>query len=246
MFKKVLLILTAAACLIGCTGRSNVLKVGTSSDNPPFEYIDANGELQGLDVDLAKMIAAQMGMEIEFVDMDFNSLIPALMANKVDVAIAGISVTNDRNRNIDFSRRYYVASQSVLVRNDSHIRIGKPEDLRNYIMGCQSGTTGQSYLKSFFIDNNLVPEANIRNYVTNVQMVLDLMNGNIDVAILDDSVAEAFSKIKPVKRVYLIDTGENYAVAFPKRSRNKDAIKAALEVVLNSTEWQDTLEKHLF
>ncbi len=246
MFKKFIFMFLVAFTITGCSNKTTVLRVGTSSDNPPFEYIDKDGQLKGLDIDFANLIGKNLGMEVKFIDMDFNSIIPALMAKKIDIAIAGISVTKDRNRNIDFTRRYYVASQSVVVRNDSGIRIGKEEDIRNYTIGCQSGTTGQIYLDNNFLKNNLIEESKVRKYSTNVQMILDLINGNIDIAILDDSVAEAYSKIKPVKRIFLIDTGENYAVALPKRSKLKDKISDSIDAILDSEDWQKIMEKHLF
>lgn len=111
--------------------------MGTSADYPPFEYVDsAKGEeIIGFDVDLAKAIAEKLGYEIQVKDMDFNGLIPALETSQVDFVLAGMTPTEERKENVDFSDVYYTASHMIVSKKGSGIE--SLEDLDGKTIGVQ-------------------------------------------------------------------------------------------------------------
>ena len=118
---------------------SNVLVMGTNATFKPFEYKDGD-TVVGFDVDLAEEIAKSLGAELKIEDMSFDGLLPALESGQIDLAVAGMSVTEDRAKNAFFSDPYYVASQQIVVRDESSIK--NKYELVNKSIGVQLGTTG--------------------------------------------------------------------------------------------------------
>ena len=116
------------------------LVVGTASGYYPFEMVDKKNELVGFDVDVAKAIAKEMGVQVEFQNYAFSGLVPALQANKIDVVIAGMTITDKRKEVVDFSDTYFVSGQALLV-HKSVPNVKKPEDLtkRNTPSPCRWG-----------------------------------------------------------------------------------------------------------
>lgn len=106
------------------TGNKQVLKVGTSADYAPFEYVDAakGEEIIGFDIDLIKLVGEKIGVDMQVQDMDFNSLVPALQAGKIDVVISGMTPNPDREKVVDFSDQYNETEQVIIVKKDSGIK----------------------------------------------------------------------------------------------------------------------------
>lgn len=116
-----------------------VLTVGTNAEFPPFEYVDDNGEPDGFDIALIKAIGEKLGVEVEVENMEFASLVSSI-GSKIDVAIAGMTVTDERKESVDFSNSYYEAVQYVILPADSDIATA--DDLTGKTIGVQLGTTG--------------------------------------------------------------------------------------------------------
>ena len=136
MFIVAVLVLTG---VLGCVQKQEmVLVVGTSADFPPFEYKDPQtGEIVGFDIELIKLIAEKIGYDkVEIKDMDFDSLTPALDAGQIDVAIAGITITDKRKQQVDFSIPYWSADQAAVIRKGSGITINDVKDLYGLNIGC--------------------------------------------------------------------------------------------------------------
>ncbi|HBT26576.1 MAG TPA: basic amino acid ABC transporter substrate-binding protein, partial [Pseudothermotoga sp.] len=188
---------------------SRTITVGTSADFPPFEYIE-NGQFVGFDMDLMREIAKIAGFDLKFVDMSFDSLIPALRAGQVDVVAAAMTITDERKQVVDFSIPYWTADQSVIVKSESPLTItvlfskGK--------IGVQTGTTGDLWCTDNLVSTGMLPEKNLKRYDTFVLALSDLLNGNIDAIVLDSPVANRFAATKPVRVVGIITTGEQYGV----------------------------------
>lgn len=219
------------------------LKIGTNAEYPPFEFKE-NGEFKGIDMDLARMIAQRMGAKYEIIDMDFDSLIPSLVSKKIDMAIAAITITEDRKKVVDFSMPYYTANQSIIAKKDSNIEIKSVEDLAKYTIGSQNGTTGQIYIDDNFIKTGKMPKENFKKYATNIEAITDMLNGNVDLVIIDDGAAQGYIKLKPIKILYIIDTGENYGIAFQKDSPYTDKVNSILKDILNSDDWVQLIKKY--
>ncbi|KUK88801.1 MAG: Periplasmic component of amino acid ABC-type transporter/signal transduction system, partial [Mesotoga infera] len=189
--------------------------VGTSADFPPFEYVE-NGEFVGFDIDLIKAIAEEMGFEIEIRDMSFDSLIAALVSGNLDIVISGMTITPEREEVVSFSKPYWTADQSVVVREDSDMTITVLFGKHN--IGVQTGTTGDLWVEENLVETKILT-GNFKRYDTYVLAMTDLINKNIDAIVLDAPVAEGFAKVRPVKIVGIIKTYEDYGIAVNKANK---------------------------
>jgi polar amino acid transport system substrate-binding protein len=238
---SLLFAVASSGCISGGT-QEKVLVVGTSADFPPFEYKNAsNGQITGFDIALIKLIAKKMGYDkVEIKDMDFDSLIPALQAGKVDVVIAGMTITPEREKVVDFSIPYWEADQAVIVRKGSGIKVTSIDDLKGKKIGVEKGTTGAIYVKK-----HLNQTATIKEYPSYVAALEALLNGQVDVVVLDSPVAKMFSKKYDVEVVYTIKTGEHYGIAVRKGNKKLlDGINKALKEIMNSPEWDKLVEQY--
>lgn len=221
---------------------ARTVTVGTSADFPPFEYIE-NGQFVGFDMDLMREIAKIAGFELKFVDMSFDSLIPALRAGQIDVAAAAMTITDERKMVVDFSMPYWTADQSIIVKADSDLTItvlfGK------YRIGVQTGTTGDLWCTENLVEKGLLPERNLKRYDTFILALSDLLNGNIDAIVLDSPVANRFAATKPVKVVGIIVTGEQYGIAVRKGNKELlDKIDQALKTLIETGKINELIDKY--
>ena len=206
------------------TGNGGVLRVGTNAEFPPFEYVGDDGEPDGFDIALIKAIGEKLGMEVQVENMEFNSLVSAI-GTKIDVAIAGMTVDEERKQSVDFSDSYYDAVQYVIVPAGSDIKTAA--DLENKTIGTQLGTTGD------FKVQDEIPGATSQQYNKAVDAVNDLINGRVDAVIIDKNPALVFEK-KFEGQVVALDGAdfdfeiENYAIALPKGSDLLEKVNNAL------------------
>ena len=189
-----------------------VLTVGTNAEFPPFEYVDDNGEPDGFDIALIKAIGEKLGVTVEVENMEFEALVSAI-GSKIDLAIAGMTVTDERQESVDFSNPYYDALQYVIVPEGSEI--ASFDDLAGKTIGVQLGTTGD------FIASDDVEGANVSQYNKGVDAVNDLLNGRVDCVIIDKNPAQVFEaqfsgQIKALDGAQFGFEVENYAIALPK------------------------------
>ena len=205
-----------------------VLNVGTNAEFPPFEYVDDNGEPDGFDVALIKAIGEKLGVTVEVENMEFDALV-ASIGSKIDVAIAGMTVTDERKASVDFSDSYYEAVQYVIVPADSEIATA--EDLVGKTIGVQLGTTGD------FIASDDIADTTVNQYNKGVDAVNDLINGRVDCVIIDKNPAQVFAGKFEGQLVALdgaqFEFGvEEYASALTKGDADlAEKINAALEEI---------------
>lgn len=220
------------------------LVVGTSPDFPPFEYIAKNGSIVGFDIDLIRLLAQKAGYkDIKIVSMDFDSLIPALTQGKIDVIAAGMTITEERKKVVDFTNPYWDADQAILVRKDSSFKPKSVDDLNGKTVGVETGTTGEDYIKKYAEEHGL--KINIKEYSSFVLAVQDLINGRLDAVVMDAPVAKMFENKYPVTVSAIIETGEKYGFAVRKGDTELlQALNKALEEVKNSPEWNKLVEKY--
>lgn len=184
----------AAANHLEAIKQAKVIKVGTSADYPPFESVDANGNKVGFDIDLMEEVAKRMGVTVEWVDMPFDSLIAAVQEGKIDMAISAFNYTEERDQQIDFSEAYYTSEDSFMVLDTFAGTIGKPEDVANFKIGVQSGTTQDGWLTDNLVTPGLLKEENLFRYDRVDQAALDLKSGRIDVLMSDYVPAQALAQ----------------------------------------------------
>ena len=155
--------------------------IGTEGAYPPFNYIDASGELKGFDVDIAKALCAEMKVECTFVTQDWDGMIPALQNGNFDALIASMSITPEREEQIAFTNKYYQTPPAIAVPKDSDITETTAEALDGKVIGVQASTTHAQAAESYF------PDADIRGYPTAEEYKLDIESGRVD-AVVDDVV----------------------------------------------------------
>jgi len=197
--------------LAGCGSDSNVIVMATNAQFPPFEYKDGS-EIVGIDVEIAKEIAKDLGKELKIDDMEFDSIITAVSSGKADMGIAGISINEDRLKNVDFSDTYFEATQVVIVKKGSNITVN---DLDGLKIGVQSGTTGDDYVTENF------PSTSPSRFSSAIDAVLTLTTDKIDAVIIDNFTAMALEKQNSDKITILEDklTSEEYAIAVKKGNK---------------------------
>ena len=180
----------------------------TNAEFPPYEFHDQNA-IVGIDVEIAGAIAEQLGLELEIEDIAFDSIIPEIVSGKADIGAAGMTVTEDRKQNVDFSDTYAHATQVIIVKEDSEIK--GVADLEGKIMGVQQGTTGDIYVSGDYGD-----EA-VERYAKGMEAVQALAQGKVDAVVIDGEPAKQY--IKEVEGLKIIDesyTDEDYAIAIKK------------------------------
>lgn len=233
--KKLLSLVLATMMLFSITAAfATTINMGTNASFPPYEFIGENGEVEGIDVDIAKAICDKLGYTLNVVDMEFDSLIPSLQSGKIDVAMAGMTVTEERATLVNFSDSYATGIQSVIVKNDSPIT--SVDDLfvegNNYDIGVQLSTTGDIYSTGDLEDAGL---AKIHRFPTGNEATQALVNGKIDAVIIDNEPAKAY--VASLKGLKVLDTEytiENYAAAINKDNAEflaefNGALKALIE-----------------
>ena len=188
----------------------------TNAEFEPFEYKEGDA-FAGIDIDIANAIAEELGVELEITDIAFDSLIPSLNAGKADFIAAGMTATEDRRKNVDFSDSYFNASQSIIVMKDSEIT-GR-SDLNDKVVGVQQGTTGDIYCTNEDGSSD-VKVKEVRRYPKGMDAVSDLLAGRLDAVVIDDFPATKLVE-KNADKIQKLDealTEEEYAIALPKGS----------------------------
>ena len=163
---------------------SGKLTMATEATFPPYEYYDGDA-IVGIDVEVAQAIAAKLGMELEVTDIAFDSIIPGVQTGKYDMGMAGMTVTDERKEQVNFSDSYATGVQVVIVKDDS--AIASVDDLfadgANTVVGTQAGTTGFIYATSDIEDAGL---GTVKSFGKTTDAVEALKNGQVDCVILDN------------------------------------------------------------
>lgn len=213
------------------------LVVGTDPGFKPFEYRQG-GKIVGFDIDLAQEIANDTGRQLVIEEMNFDGLIAALQAGKIDMAVAGMSVTPERAQNVNFSNPYYLASQMIVVR-DNDQRITSKDDLTGKKVGVQLGTTGDNVVGH-------LPQVTKVQFSAVPAVLQELRSGRIDAAVLDNAPAETYIKTNPdLKMLDAKLSEENYAIALRKdQTELLEAVNATIKRVRQDGTYQRLIEKH--
>ena len=166
---------------------AGVLKVGTSAEYSPYEFhkvVDGEDKIVGFDDFLVQEIAKDMGVKVEYEDMDFDGLLGALQADKVDIVLAGMTPDEKRKKSVDFSDIYYTNSNVCIVAKGKEDTIKKSEDLKDLKVGVQKGTTQADYV------TNTLGISDATQLKKIPDLMLELQNGKIDVIVTGKAVAE--------------------------------------------------------
>lgn len=175
------LIAAAAATLIAGQAAAADLRICVEGAYPPFSEVTASGELKGFDIDMTNALCDQMGKSCEMVQTEWDGIIPALLERKCDAIIASMSITEDRKKVIDFTKKYYQTPAKFIGKADAGLT-DTADGLAGKVVGVQRGTIHQDFMESEFAGVEL------KLYGTQDEAYLDLQAGRID-AVMADSVA---------------------------------------------------------
>ncbi len=215
------------------------LLIATSPDFPPFENLE-NGEMVGLDIEIGKAVAEKLGLEPEFVSLQFDSILTAVAAGtQADVGISGLTVDPERAKTVDFSDSYYVDDLSVAAMKDNaDITADNADEALNkegVVIAVQSGSSGETYVKENY------PKATVQPYGNSTDAFAALQSGQANAvctnkAVVERMLANAYTDAQVVKS---IATGEEYAVAIAQENK---ALTAAINKALEELQADGTID----
>ena len=239
--KKLVSVLLVAACvfsLAACGSKDDskdskeskkdskdTLVMATNAEFPPYEFHEGD-DVVGIDADIARAIGEEMGMEVKIEDMAFDPIIPAVTSGKADFGAAGMTVTEDRKKNVDFTDTYATATQVIIVKEGSDI--AGPDDLTGKKIGVQLGTTGDIYADD-------IEDAKVERYNKGFEAVQALTQDKIDAVVIDGEPAKEF--VAEADGLKILDeafTEEEYAIAVAKD--NDDLLKKMNEALASLKE----------
>lgn len=192
----------ASKTLLDAIKEKGVLVIGTCADYPPYEthvLIDGKDQIVGFDIDIAKEIANELGVELQIEDMDFDGLLVALNAGKVDLVLAGMSEDEERAKSVDFSVVYYNPSQKIVVRKDDVEKFSDLEAFNGKTIGVQKGTIQEGFADENMSGANKVALGKIPN------LIIELKSGKSDGIVLEEPVAEAYVSKNPDLAISKVD-----------------------------------------
>ena len=198
---------------------AGVLNVATSADFAPFEFhalIDGKDTIVGADIDMVNEIADRLGVEVNILDLDFNAVLTALQQGKADIAVSGISATDERKQTFDFTDNYFTPEQKLVVNKNNESAFDSIESLSGKKVGAQKGSIQEMIVQDQLADSQLVSIAKVPNLVN------ELKQGSIDGLVLESAVAESY--VAQNDDLVITDValeaseGDSYAIALPKGS----------------------------
>lgn len=236
---SMLLVLACTLSMVACgSSEDNTLIMATNAEFPPYEYYEGE-EIVGIDAEFAAAIAEKLGMELKIEDMAFDSIIPAVQSGKADFGAAGMTVTPDREKEVDFSDTYYTGRQVIIVA-EGNTEITGPDDLEGKKIGVQQGTTGDIYATDDYGDEN------IERYNKGFEAVQALQQGKIDVVIIDDQPAQTF--VDENEGLMILETEyveEEYALCFKKDSELVEKVNEAIAELKKDGTFDKIIDKYI-
>lgn len=215
------------------------LTMSTNAAFPPYEMTTDSGDFEGIDIEVAGAIAEKLGLELQVDDMDFDAALLAAQNGKSDIVMAGVTVTDERQKVMDFSDTYAEGIQSIIVPEDSDI--ASADDLTGKAIGTQRGTTGYIYCTDDFGEDNVIA------YDDGLTAVQALNNGQVDAVVIDNAPAKSFVEANPGLKI--LDTAyaqEDYAIGVAKgNTALLDAINGALEELTADGTVQSIIDKYI-
>ena len=215
------------------------LTMSTNAAFPPYEMTTDSGDVEGIDVEVAGAIAEKLGLELQVDDMDFDAALLAAQNGKSDIVMAGVTVTDERQKVMDFSDTYAEGIQSIIVPENSDI--ASADDLEGKTIGTQRGTTGYIYCTDDFGEDNVIA------YDNGLTAVQALNNGQVDAVVIDNAPAKSFVEANPGLKI--LDTAyaqEDYAIGVAKgNTALLDAINGALEELQADGTLQAIVDKYI-
>ncbi len=217
------------------TVTDGVLTLGTNVSFPPYEYYDGDTPV-GIDIEIATAVAEKLGLTLEVVDMDFGSIITSVQQGKIDCSFAGMTVTEERKENVNFTQSYSTGVQAIIVPEGSDIETA--DDLANAeLIGVQESTTGHIYCSDDFGEDHVVA------YTNGATAVQALVSGKVDCVVIDEQPAKSY--VEANEGLKLLDTAyvtEDYAACV---SKDNEALLSAMDEAITELKADGTIQSIL-
>ncbi|MEE1503138.1 MAG: transporter substrate-binding domain-containing protein [Acutalibacteraceae bacterium] len=238
---SIVLVIAMIACFAACGGNGGEkekLIMATNAEFPPYEYVE-DGKIVGIDAEIAALIADKLGMELEIVDVAFDSIIPGVQSGKYDMGMAGLTVNDERLEKVNFSTSYATGIQAVIVKNGSDIK--SIDDLAGKKIGVQTSTTGDIYATGDY------GEDAITRYDNGAVAVQALLADKVDCVIIDNEPAKSYVAANDGLKVLDTEyTVEDYAICFAKEDTElKDKVDGALKELIADGSVKEVIEKYI-
>ena len=227
------------------TVEPGVLIMATNAEFPPYEFWEG-GRIVGIDAEIAEAIANKLGLRLRIEDMDFGAILAAVTAGRADMAMAGLTITEERMQSVNFSTSYATGVQVIIVREGSPIT--SVDDLfaegANWNIGVQESTTGDLYTTWDLEDEGL---ATIHRFRRGADAVQALVTGRVDCVVIDNEPARAFVALNRGLRILETEFAvENYAIAFSRTNTAlRDAVDGALRELIADGTVQRIINKYI-
>ena len=238
---SIVLVIAMIACFAACGGNGGEkekLTMATNAEFPPYEYVEGD-KIVGIDAEIAALIADKLGMELEIVDVAFDSIIPGVQSGKYDMGMAGLTVNDERLEKVNFSTSYATGIQAVIVKDGSDIK--SIDDLAGKKIGVQTSTTGDIYATDDY------GEDAITRYDNGAVAVQALLAGKVDCVIIDNEPAKSYvaanEGLKVLDTEYTI---EDYAICFAKENTElQEKVDGALKELIKDGSVKEVIEKYI-
>ena len=238
---SIVLVIAMIACFAACGGNGGEkekLTMATNAEFPPYEYVEGD-KIVGIDAEIAALIADKLGMELEIVDVAFDSIIPGVQSGKYDMGMAGLTVNEERLEKVNFSTSYATGIQAVIVKEGSDIK--SIDDLAGKKIGVQTSTTGDIYATGDY------GEDAITRYDNGAVAVQALLAGKVDCVIIDNEPAKSY--VAANEGLKVLDTEykvEDYAICFAKENTElQEKVNGALEELIKDGSVKEVIEKYI-
>ncbi len=251
----ILAVLMFTVVLTGCTDNNSnsdatkdeeakVITIATNAYFPPYEFYDDNNEIVGIDMEIMQLICDKLGYEMKIEDMEFDSIIAAIKSGKAQVGAAGMTVTEERLLEVDFSESYTTAKQVIIVPEGSDIK--SADDLNGKKIGVQLGTTGDLHV-TWDIEDGVYEGTTVEQYANGITAVQALNTGKVDAVVIDNGPATVF--VQENEGLVILEAEyieEEYAFAVAKDNTELlNEINDTLAEIKTSGELQDIIDKYI-
>lgn len=223
----------------GGGGDKDTYVVATDNGYVPFEYIDEeSGDLVGFDIDLIEALAEEVGVDIDFETLEFDGIVAGISSGKFDIAIAGMTITEEREKTIDFTDPYYEAGLILAVTDDND-EIQSIDDVDGKTIATRTGSTSETYLQ----ENT---DAEVEAFPQIIEGYQNVLAGRADAVLYDLPNVLFYSEKEADNKLVTVGeklTGEDYGIAFPKDSELRDQFNDALQTLKENGTYDDIYEK---
>lgn len=228
---------TSMLALAGCGSDKKELHMATNAAFEPYEYKEG-GEIIGIDAEIAKAICDKLGYTLVIDDMEFDAIITAVTSGKADFGMAGMTVTDERKKSVDFTDSYTTAIQSIIV-NDGEDKVKSADDLAKATVGVQLGTTGDIYVSD-------LKGAKVERFSKGADAVVALTSKKVDAVVIDNEPAKKFvEQNKGTKILNEPFENEDYAICLKKGSELTEKFNKALKELKDDGTVKKIIDKYI-